>query len=318
MHKVWHDISTSATGSHPLGQHPTRRLLRVVVIDAANWKLTLVPEEEFLGKSKQGFALRRWISMIPPRENGCRPFQEDVIEGAGSVGQRTIAGPNLFDQQVARRQMWRGVAVLLGLAICVLPLDLIVARLHIGHSSPRFLEELLTKIEPFGHAIGVALITASVAILDPARRRWAPGVCICGALAGGLSADVLKLLIARTRPRDLEVTVGTVMETFQGWLPFGTGGSALQSFPSAHTATAVGLAAGLATIYPHGRWWFVLLATLVGWHRIDSSAHFPSDVFAGAAVGWLAGNWAIAAWLRWISPVVSPTQSDRPQLRIVA
>jgi membrane-associated phospholipid phosphatase len=68
-------------------------------------------------------------------------------------------------------------------------------------------------------------------------------------------------------------------------LPLISGGSDGQSFPSAHTATAVGLSAALIWLYPQGRLLFTLLAALVGCQRIASMAHFPSDVMFGAATG---------------------------------
>jgi membrane-associated phospholipid phosphatase len=69
-----------------------------------------------------------------------------------------------------------------------------------------------------------------------------------------------------------------------------SGGAGMQSFPSAHTATAVGLAVMLVSLFPRGRWLFPIIAVLVGMQRIATSAHFPSDVFAGATVGWVFGS----------------------------
>ena len=59
----------------------------------------------------------------------------------------------------------------------------------------------------------------------------------------------------------------------------------LQSFPSGHTATAVGLTVGLIRLYPHGRHLFVALAVLAASQRMAASAHYLSDTVAGAAIG---------------------------------
>jgi membrane-associated phospholipid phosphatase len=90
-----------------------------------------------------------------------------------------------------------------------------------------------------------------------------------------------------------------VQSTFIACLPqwnrdsLGRGyGYALQSLPSAHAATAVGLALALAALYPRGRWLFASFAVLAGLQRIEAQAHFASDVLAGAAVGCMVG----AAW----------------------
>jgi membrane-associated phospholipid phosphatase len=142
--------------------------------------------------------------------------------------------------------------------------------------------------EPFGHGIGVALMLLALHQLDPARRWAIPRVLAC-AVAAGLAADLVKMLVVRTRPYDLRLPFdGSVWATFGQWLPGLGGQSGMQSFPSAHTATAAGLAAGLIWLYPQGRFLFTALTVLVGCQRIASRAHFPSDVFIGAAVGCLA------------------------------
>ena len=161
--------------------------------------------------------------------------------------------------------------------------------------------------EPFGHGLGVVLVLLVLHQLDPARRWAIPRVAVCALAAGG-AADLLKMIILRTRPNDVALGfTGSVWETFRGWLPMGTGQSGLQSFPSAHTATAAGFAAALIWLYPQGRLLFTLLAVLVGCQRIVSGAHFPSDVCIGAAAGSLAATFflyvgRLPAWFdRWES-----------------
>ena len=106
-------------------------------------------------------------------------------------------------------------------------------------------------------------------------------------LAAGMGANLLKLLIARSRPAATDLMHAECWQTFIGWLPLGRQGSTLQSFPSAHTATAVGLALVLTSSYPQGRWLFACFATAVALQRVLGGAHYPSDVLAGTAVGWL-------------------------------
>jgi undecaprenyl-diphosphatase len=109
---------------------------------------------------------------------------------------------------------------------------------------------------------------------------------IAAILAAGCGANLVKLLISRSRPGSTDLAHLASWQTFSGWLPLGANGSGWQSFPSAHTATAVGLAWVLYSLYPHGRWLFAALAAAVAAQRVLGSAHFPSDVLAGAAVGW--------------------------------
>jgi membrane-associated phospholipid phosphatase len=179
-------------------------------------------------------------------------------------------------------------------AVLMLPCDLPVAWFCQHGGYPDAVGDVLQNAEPFGHAAGVALIVMTVVALDE-RGRWLGPALAASALSGGIAANIGKLLIGRTRPRNFDLVHGTLSETFVGWLPFLSGGTRAQSFPSAHTATAVGLAVMLCAAYPRGRWWFATLAVLVGVHRIECSAHYPSDVLAGAALGWLAGQACLAA-----------------------
>jgi membrane-associated phospholipid phosphatase len=147
------------------------------------------------------------------------------------------------------------------------------------------LGEFLENCETFGHGYGVTLILIAVVVLDPLKWKCIPWL-ISGSLGSGMMANLLKLTIHRFRPRDFDLMNATVWETFHSE---GTDIKGMQSMPSAHTATAVGLAIMLSTIYPRGRWYFALLAVLVGIQRVVTSAHFPSDACAGAAVGCLFG-----------------------------
>lgn len=178
-------------------------------------------------------------------------------------------------------------------AIC-LAIDLPVAAFFRSGPRLRFLRELFDNAEPFGHGMGVALIIASICVLDRRRRGWTPAL-IAGSLGAGLAADALKLVVSRTRPRNLDGLQESAWETFGPFFPMldhQWGDS--QSFPSAHTATAAGFAVILSAMYPQGRWWFFTLAALTGLQRISSSAHFSSDVCFGAAVGFLVAGAVLA------------------------
>jgi len=145
----------------------------------------------------------------------------------------------------------------------------------------------LNTFEPFGHGLGVVFVLFVLHQLAR-NRRWAlPRVLACALAAGG-AADLLKMLVIRTRPYNLAVDFhGTVWATFGQWFPLLGGESGTQSFPSAHTATACGLAAALIWLYPNGRLLFTSLAVLVGCQRVVACAHYPSDVLFGAATGCL-------------------------------
>ena len=121
---------------------------------------------------------------------------------------------------------------------------------------------------------------------------------------GGLFSVLLKRLFDAPRP-------AAVLDAAQFYLI----GPSLSnhSFPSGHTISAFAAAvAVLAVLQPDRRYGgaYILrftglcvaalgLATAVGISRVAVGAHWPVDVLAGAACGWLAGLSGAAASRRW-------------------
>ena len=60
------------------------------------------------------------------------------------------------------------------------------------------------------------------------------------------------------------------------------------SFPSDHAAAAFAIAFAVLAYSRRGGIAFLLASTLIGLSRIALGMHYPSDVLAGALVGWLA------------------------------
>jgi hypothetical protein len=79
-------------------------------------------------------------------------------------------------------------------------------------------------------------------------------------------------------------------------------GSASNSFPSGHASSCVVLATVVNSYY--GKKWGIPLyafAGLVAMSRIDKGSHWPSDVIAGAALGYISGRTAILGTKRELS-----------------
>ena len=201
------------------------------------------------------------------------------------------------------------------LGFLLIPLDLTIHRLVVDYKPPGELRNLLQRAEAFGHGTGVILILTTVIVLcRPTLRRcsW----MIASAFGAGLCANIVKLLVARTRPRAFDgdrvydtfasLNYSTPLTTFSEH----AGNSLQQSFPSAHTATAFGLALALAHLFPRGHKWFYVLASLVACQRVCMWHHYPSDVFCGAAVGLAFGAFA----MRQLS---LSEQSTKPRLIVV-
>jgi membrane-associated phospholipid phosphatase len=182
-------------------------------------------------------------------------------------------------------------------AAAALPLDCPLAQWCLANKCPRLLHDLLEVCPVLGHGVGAFLIIVAIHQLDPRRRRalWWVVACV---LLSGLAANGAKLLVARTRPRDFDVSGGGgVQATFAGWLP---ATPERQSFPSGHTATAAGLALALALLYPRGRRLFLLLVVLVACQRLECGAHYLSDVLCSAAASCLTVACALRL-ARWFS-----------------
>jgi membrane-associated phospholipid phosphatase len=150
------------------------------------------------------------------------------------------------------------------------------------------LKRIILLAEVYAHGSGVAMILLTIAVLHPAVRRSLLRLAVC-AFGAGIAANVIKLCVARMRPHSLPDGM-LASESFLGLFPLLTAADqpfthAMQSFPSGHTATAVGLAVGMSRLYPQGRWLFASFAMLASLQRVVVGAHWPSDVLCGAAVG---------------------------------
>ncbi len=116
-------------------------------------------------------------------------------------------------------------------------------------------------------------------------------------LAGEAVADseildeVLKLSTRRTRPESISPN-GNFADTWLDSHTITDGG-----FPSGHTIAAFSVATIIADRYGHRHRWVPYvaygLAATVGFSRVSLSAHFPSDVFVGAALGYAISHFTV-------------------------
>lgn len=195
------------------------------------------------------------------------------------------ASARIFEKYSVRTQLsWMLVPLAFILAgFAAMFIDWPVGHWCVDKNCPSSIEYFLFAFEPLGNGLGVALIGITIYCLDPSRRWVLPRVLACAYLAG-LAANGMKMLVERTRPHSFDFHSG-ILTTFGCWFPGISAGSTGQSFPSGHTTTVVALAFALVWAYPKGRLLFPTMAFLVACQRIESRAHFPSDVLWGAALG---------------------------------
>ena len=155
-------------------------------------------------------------------------------------------------QATPRVNRWLPPSLLCLLGSAALWIDIPVARLARQDRFPGQLKELLENLEPFGHGGAVAVIAIVVYRLESrCRLRYSTGVLLA-AFGAGLTANLLKLAVHRIRPWYIAPDVAHGLETFGEMFVSINGENGAQSFPSAHAATAMGLAIALAGYYPRG------------------------------------------------------------------
>ncbi|HUP78459.1 MAG TPA: phosphatase PAP2 family protein, partial [Pirellula sp.] len=147
--------------------------------------------------------------------------------------------------------------------------------------------------ETFGHSSGGIVIFATLLWIDVKSRpklwRAALFTLICG-----IAANAAKLFIPRYRPYAVEQSEFDIASSWQTWGTPWTGSwfeEEFRSFPSGHSATAVALAIGLTQVYPRGKWIFASLAATACLQRLESNAHFLSDIMGGIIIALVISLW---------------------------
>jgi membrane-associated phospholipid phosphatase len=193
----------------------------------------------------------------------------------------------LFPTQLARGRHWiPTLAVVGGTA------GLIVADPHIMPYFREHAGNLDDLNDTFDANIATgALVAVPASLLAAGYIRHDQYQVSTAILAGEAYADsavvnlVVKAITRRERPSDVPPG-GDFHNTF-----FNAGQSPWHgsSFPSGHATGAFSVATVIAVRYSKHRWvpWAVYgMATAISLSRITSSAHFPSDVFLGSALGY--------------------------------
>src|SRR5688572_24796591 len=149
-------------------------------------------------------------------------------------------------------------------------------------------------LQQYGQVVCTAAAALLVFELDPGPAAMRRAVTLAVTVAfSSLAAGILKRLFGRVRPgrEPAGKFLGPSLKLH--------GHSHRHSFPSGHTASAVALTAILAGYYPHGWTTFWLLAVACAALRYLLDAHWPSDIPAGMAVGYVVAH----AGMKFFPPV---------------
>ena len=204
--------------------------------------------------------------------------------------------------------IWIAATLLIAGAISA-AFDIQIAQSVRGGNLPGDVSRILDVSEFFAHGFGVMVIATAIWMMLPDQKRFVPRLLAC-AFGAGLMANAIKSMIGRFRPvtyaNGFPDSIGdTFCGNFLAYAPQQelAWSHPVQSFPSAHAATAFGLAICLSWLFPRGRFLFLFLAGLASAQRVVSLAHWTSDVFVGAAVGIVTaqvvlhsvfGNWVFS------------------------
>lgn len=178
------------------------------------------------------------------------------------------------------------------LAISAVTGGLIVADPHAMpyfESHARNLDDINDVFDPLITTGEVVALPLSLMVAGYARHdTYQVSTALLAAEAYADSAVVdlaMKAVTRRKRPSDV-LPGGSYHDTF-----FAGGKSPFKgsSFPSGHAAGVFSVATVVASRYQHHKWvpWLCYgFATAITLSRVSTRAHFPSDVFLGAALGY--------------------------------
>lgn len=182
----------------------------------------------------------------------------------------------------------RQAAVALGVILAtMLVVDPFAARVR---ATPRFVIDIFETITDFGRSAWILVPAAGLilwfaALMRPSLDRVSRAVLAAVVVRlgfvfvavglPGLVGTIIKRWIGRLRPSEL----GPFVYAPLSWR------SEYASLPSGHTVTSFAALVAIGAVWPAARPVMWIYALLIAASRIIVSAHFPSDVIAGAAFG---------------------------------
>jgi membrane-associated phospholipid phosphatase len=200
----------------------------------------------------------------------------------------------VFPSQLARGHYWIPTLAVAGGTGALIYAD--------PHAMPYF-QKHATNLDDFNDVFDAYIATGEViaipAVLMTAgymrHDNYEVSTALLAADAYADSAIVnlaVKAITRRERPTDIAPGAPFTGTFFNG----GTSPFKGSSFPSGHATGAFSVATVVATRYRNHRWvpWAMYsFATVISLSRITTSAHFPSDVFLGAALGYTVTRYQV-------------------------
>jgi undecaprenyl-diphosphatase len=186
-----------------------------------------------------------------------------------------------------------GIAAAAGVAVLLLLMWTVdaAATRGVGHL-PRWIIEIFDDITDFGKSgwflwpLGLLFLAVAAlpSMLTPFSQRVLAAIMVrvgflfTAIAVPSLFVTIIKRMIGRARPM-----VGGSLDPFL-FSPF-VWRAAYAGMPSGHATTAFAALVAFGTLWPRYRTVFLIYALLIAISRVVVTAHYPSDVLAGALVG---------------------------------
>ena len=159
-------------------------------------------------------------------------------------------------------------------------------------------EPVIVQLGNIGNRLGdgVTLVLLSLGFFlvgyvwkKDAFRQTGIDSLVAHAIAG-IAVQIPKHLLGRPRPRFAHQEAFEYGPSFQG---------GLDAFPSGHSTASFAVAAVLARYFPRMSWLWYGAASFVALSRFLRGSHFPTDVLAGAVMGYLVGYVCARPYREW-------------------
>lgn len=162
--------------------------------------------------------------------------------------------------------------------------DLAAVRFFSSWAEPRAIRYLAIGVSKLGNG-WIYLILLPLIFLGLGRNAW-PVVLLAALNAALLHMlyPIIKRRFRRKRPFHVDARLPSLLKTLDE-----------HSFPSGHAMTITGVLAPIVLAWPAMTVSAIVIVVSMGWSRIATAHHYPTDVIAGVALA-LALSWPLSSY----------------------
>jgi undecaprenyl-diphosphatase len=166
----------------------------------------------------------------------------------------------------------------------VIAADLATVHFFSRWAEPRPLRYLAIGVSKLGNG-WIYLILPLLIFLAPGRNGW-PVILLAALNAALLHMlyPIIKRRFRRKRPFHVDASLPSLLKTLDD-----------HSFPSGHAMTITGVLAPIVIAWPAMTVSAVVIVVSMGWSRIATAHHYPTDVIAGVSLA-LALSWPLSSY----------------------